>query len=107
MIEREYNIEESSNPIYKYVVYRYNSINNGCCYRGIFHSNNKEECEKFIDKQIKNDLHDKRSLVERIKDISERNKASRRKYIHEEKYKNRMKYVKSYRNESDSYYDYY
>lgn len=95
----EYILEESSSEEFKYVVYRGNNINKGSCWRGVFHSNNKSECERFINREQKKDRTKTKTLLEKMKDIS------KRKHILTEKYKRRMRYVKSYRDKMETYYD--
>lgn len=94
----EYRIEESSNEEYKYVVWRVNEKGQGSCWRSIFHSNNKSECERFIEKERKKDLTKTKSLLQQINDIA------KRKHALSEKYNNRIKYVKKY-NKKEPYYD--
>lgn len=96
----DYRIEESTEKEYKYVVWRVNEKDNGSCWRSIFHSNDESECKKFISKQRKKDSYRAKKLAKQMDDISER------KRILSEKYKNRMKCVKGYReDEGEPYYD--
>jgi len=96
----DYRIEESTKEEYKYVVWRISSTGNGSCSRSIFHSNDESECKKFINKQRRKDSYRAKKIAKQQESILEKRR------ILQEKYNERIKYVKGYReDEGEPYYD--
>lgn len=95
-----YIIDKSTNEKYEYVVWRISSIGNGSCSRSIFHSNDKSECNKFINKQRRKDSYKAKKLLKQQESILEKRR------VLQEEYNERIKYVKGYReDEEEPYYD--